>query len=95
MKASEKNMNERTDENRNERAPAGGAGNTSAADGRPAKRRKVREQILRYIVITLGCFCLGAGIALFLDPNKLAPGGISGVAINLFPKFRRGCGCCF
>lgn len=93
MKASEKNMNERTDENRNERAPAGGAGNTSAADGRPAKRRKVREQILRYIVITLGCFCLGAGIALFLDPNKLAPGGISGVAIILnkfVPKISTG-----
>ena len=51
---------------------------------RPAdKKRKVLQLIARYLVITIGCFSLGAGIALFLDPNKLAPGGLSGVAIIL------------
>lgn len=42
-----------------------------------------RQGALRYLAITLGCFCLAAGIALFLDPNKLSPGGISGIAIIL------------
>ena len=46
-------------------------------------KAKVSEIIIRYLFITLGCFSLAAGIALFLDPNKLAPGGVSGVAIIL------------
>lgn len=47
------------------------------------KRPKWTALLTRYAVITAGCILLGAGIALFLDPNRLAPGGISGVAIIL------------
>ena len=46
-------------------------------------KEKVIKIIWRYVVITFGCFSLAAGISLFLDPNKLAPGGISGIAIIL------------
>ena len=50
---------------------------------RAQRRQKIRAEIVRYLLITLGCVLLGAGIALFLDPNSIAPGGISGVAIIL------------
>lgn len=47
------------------------------------KKQKIKDTVVRYLLITFGCFCLGAGIALFLDPNMLAPGGVSGLAIIL------------
>lgn len=37
----------------------------------------------RLPVFTLGSLIYAAGIALFLDPNHLAPGGVSGIAIIL------------
>lgn len=37
--------------------------------------------IKKYFVITLGALVYGAGISLFIDPNNLAPGGVSGLAI--------------
>lgn len=36
-----------------------------------------------YLVITVSCVLYAAGIALFLDPNSLAPGGVTGIAIIL------------
>lgn len=39
--------------------------------------------IKAYLVITLASVAYCAGIALFLDPNNLAPGGVSGLAIIL------------
>ena len=36
-----------------------------------------------YIVITFSCLIYAIGITLFLDPNSLAPGGITGIAIIL------------
>ena len=46
-------------------------------------KNRIHATVLRYLIITLGCFSLGAGIALFLDPNRIAPGGITGIAIIL------------
>ncbi len=43
----------------------------------------VKTRAKRYCLVTAGCASLGAGIALFLEPNRLAPGGVSGVAIIL------------
>lgn len=43
--------------------------------------KRVMKFILRYICITLGCLLYAIAIALFLDPNNLAPGGVSGIAI--------------
>lgn len=39
--------------------------------------------IKKYILITIGACLFAAGIALFIDPNDLAPGGVSGIAILL------------
>lgn len=46
-----------------------------------AKVKTASRRIWDYIVITLASFIYATGLALFLDPNNLAPGGFSGVAI--------------
>ena len=46
-------------------------------------KNKVVKFIIRYVVITLSAIMYGLGIGLFLNPNQLAPGGISGIAIIL------------
>lgn len=45
--------------------------------------RVVFKVILRYIFITFTAFLYAVGISLFLNPNNLAPGGVSGIAIIL------------
>ena len=35
----------------------------------------------KYLIITFGALIYAAGIAIFLDPNLLAPGGVTGIAI--------------
>ena len=35
----------------------------------------------KYFVITLASVMYGIAVALFLDPNDLAPGGVTGIAI--------------
>ncbi len=37
----------------------------------------------KYFVITLAALIFGVGISLFIDPNNLAPGGVSGLSIIL------------
>lgn len=46
-----------------------------------AKEKTVSRRIWDYIVITLASLIYATGLALFLDPNNLAPGGFSGIAI--------------
>ncbi|MEG0806652.1 MAG: YitT family protein [Lachnospiraceae bacterium] len=41
----------------------------------------VRGKIVNVIMVSIGCIAFAAGIALFLDPNRLAPGGTAGIAI--------------
>ena len=55
-------------------------------------KSKGSRLILRFVLITLGCFIYAAGISLFLDPNKLAPGGTTGIAIiiNKLTSFKTG-----
>lgn len=43
--------------------------------------KKLGALLLKYLKITGGCLIYAVGIAVFLDPNKLAPGGITGIAI--------------
>lgn len=45
--------------------------------------KKIGSVFYKYVVILVCCFIYSAGIALFLDPNDLAPGGVSGIAIIL------------
>ncbi len=65
--------------------PASAAGQRTSAEtsGAAGRRKSGKEIVTDLLIITLGCFLLAAGIALFLDPNRLAPGGLSGVAIIL------------
>ena len=42
---------------------------------------KVKNIIKKYLLITIGCIIFSAGVSLFLDPNNLAPGGVSGLSI--------------
>ena len=37
----------------------------------------------QYLLITVGCIIFALGIALFLDANKMASGGVTGLAIIL------------
>lgn len=47
------------------------------------EQKKAWRLIWNYLVITVFSFTYAAGISLFLDPNKLAPGGVSGISIML------------
>lgn len=51
------------------------------------KQKQVVKKIFRYVFITFTAALYAVGIALFLNPNNLAPGGISGIAIILKKKF--------
>ena len=44
-------------------------------------RKRIRRKVQSYLMITLASLAYAAGISLFLDPNDLAPGGITGIAI--------------
>lgn len=47
------------------------------------KQHSLLLTIRNYVVITIFSFTYAVGISLFLDPNNLAPGGVSGIAIML------------
>ena len=49
-------------------------------------KKRIIRNIKKYILITLVAALYGAGTSLFLDPNDLVPGGLTGVAmiINRF-----------
>lgn len=50
------------------------------------KNKKLTKLIGDLITLTLGSVIFATGVACFLDPNSIAPGGISGVAI-IITKF--------
>ena len=39
--------------------------------------------IKRYFLISVSCLIYAAGISLFIDPNNMAPGGLSGLSVML------------
>ena len=41
----------------------------------------IKRGIRKYSIITLASVVYAAGVSLFLDPNKLAPGGVMGSSI--------------
>lgn len=45
------------------------------------KKKSFAENVKDFIMITAGSLIFAAGISMFLDPNNLAPGGVSGIAI--------------
>lgn len=50
------------------------------------KNKRIRKLTADIITLTVGSLIFAAGVACFLDPNSIAPGGISGVAI-IITKF--------
>lgn len=50
----------------------------------PFVEKKTAKDILRdYILITIAAFIYSAAISLFLDPNSMAPGGVTGISMIL------------
>lgn len=47
------------------------------------EKKRMLEQIKKYGVITVACAIYAFGYTCFLDPNLLAPGGVSGLAVIL------------
>lgn len=47
------------------------------------RRKKAFRVIWNYVIITVFSLTYAVGISLFLDPNNLAPGGVSGISIML------------
>ncbi|MGL5260299.1 MAG: YitT family protein [Lachnospiraceae bacterium] len=37
----------------------------------------------KYSIITIACFFYGVGVSLFFNPNRIAPGGVTGIAVIL------------
>lgn len=46
-------------------------------------KNKIGKKILGYVLMTLACFCYAVGISLFVEPNNIASGGVTGIAIIL------------
>lgn len=42
---------------------------------------KVKKTVIRYFILTAAAFMYAVAISLFLDPNDIAPGGVTGVSI--------------
>lgn len=47
------------------------------------ERKSVKRRILDYVIITIAAFLYSVAVSFFLDPNSLAPGGVTGIAIIL------------
>ena len=43
--------------------------------------KNMYKNLMSYILLTLGTFFIAAGLLLFLEPNTIAPGGVTGLAI--------------
>lgn len=47
------------------------------------EKLKIGKVIKNYVLMTAACFCYAVAISLFLDPNELSTGGVTGIAIVL------------
>lgn len=45
--------------------------------------KAIQQKIKRIVMMTIGAILYAAAIGLFLDPNSLAPGGVTGISIIL------------
>lgn len=45
------------------------------------EKKSIKRQFFDYICITIASFVYAVGVALFIDPSNLAPGGLTGIAI--------------
>ena len=47
------------------------------------EKKTVQQIMLDYAIITLASIAYAVGVSLFIDPNNMAPGGVTGIAIIL------------
>ncbi|MCM1056130.1 MAG: YitT family protein [Firmicutes bacterium] len=47
------------------------------------EKKTIRRRVMDYVEITIASLLYSAAVSLFLDPNALAPGGVTGIAIIL------------
>lgn len=45
------------------------------------------QKVKKYVIITAAAFVYAVGVSLFTDPNNMAPGGVTGIAIILSSIF--------
>lgn len=50
------------------------------------------QKVKKYVIITAAAFLYAVGVSLFTDPNNMAPGGVTGIAIILSRIFPVGTG---
>ncbi len=48
-----------------------------------ATQKTPKDVVMDYIVITVASFLYSAAVSLFLDPNAMAPGGVTGISMIL------------
>lgn len=58
-------------------------GTAAQKEWQQVEQKTLKRRILEYLLMTVSCLCYAAAISLFLDPNNLAPGGVSGISIIL------------
>lgn len=59
------------------------AARAKAREKRYIEKKTPVKRALDYLIMTIGAIIYAAGISLFLDPNSLAPGGVTGISIIL------------
>lgn len=47
------------------------------------QKKTWKRRVLDYLIITVAAFIYAAAVSLLLDPNALAPGGVTGIAVIL------------
>lgn len=53
------------------------------AEIRQEEKKPLKRRVLDYLIITIASFLYSVAVSLFLDPNSLAPGGVTGISIIL------------
>lgn len=51
------------------------------------RKRRIKEILFEYAMITLGSVIMSVSLILFLGPAKIAPGGVSGLAVIVYNLF--------
>lgn len=46
-------------------------------------KKQFQKKLIDYLIITFAAFVYAVAVSLFLDPNSLAPGGVTGISIIL------------
>ena len=59
------------------------------------EERKLGKAVKNYVLMTAACFCYAVAISMFLNPNELSTGGVTGIAIVLSHVFSLNTGLLF